>query len=84
MLENTGQFLRFTIDDKPSSPHIIIEDGPLGFYHYRASYIVFHFGLRESQGSEHSVAGEKFPAEVFFLFIILNSSHLLSLMDTFC
>lgn len=62
ILSNTGHDVRLVIDE-PGPNYINITGGPLS-YQYRASEILFHFGNVEKQGSEHTINGVNFPAEV--------------------
>ena len=59
---NTGHDVKLVLDDP--SPHAInISGGPLS-YKYRVAEITFHFGSIDSIGSEHTIDGQSFPAEV--------------------
>ena len=59
---NTGHDVKIVLDDP--SPHIInITGGPLS-YKYRVSEISFHWGSIDTLGSEHTIDGQSFPAEV--------------------
>ena len=68
---NTGHDLKIVLDEP--TPHIInITGGPLA-YRYHVAEILFHFGSIDSLGSEHTIDGQSFPAEVretFFLLIL--------------
>lgn len=61
-LANTGHDVRLTLDD-PGQYYINITGGPLT-YQYRVSDVIMHFGNVDSHGSEHTVNGMAFPAEV--------------------
>ena len=62
MLMNTGHDLKIVLDE--TSPHIInITGGPLS-YKYRATEIIFHWGSIDTLGSEHTIDGQSFSAEV--------------------
>jgi carbonic anhydrase len=62
ILMNTGHDIKLVIDEP--SPHIInISGGPLT-YQFRVCEIVFHFGSIDSLGSEHTIDGQSFPAEI--------------------
>lgn len=69
MLENTGHSVLFRIDTNSSQAYddsrlaINITGGPLS-YRYRFDEMHIHYGLHDSYGSEHSVQGYTFPAEV--------------------
>ena len=59
---NTGHEVKIVIDE--SSPHIInITGGPF-VYRYRVTEINLHWGSINSLGSEHTIDGQTFPAEV--------------------
>ena len=59
---NTGHDVKIVLDDP--SPHIInITGGPLS-YKYRVTEISFHWGSIDTLGSEHTIDGQSFPAEV--------------------
>lgn len=62
MLVNTGHSLEWRV--KPSSgPSVNLSGGPLS-YTYSVSHLRLHFGERDLQGSEHTIANHAFPAEV--------------------
>lgn len=61
---NTGHDVRLTLDD-PYPTYVNISGGPFS-YQYRVHEIVVHFGKTDSRGSEHSINGLFFPAEVSF------------------
>ena len=62
ILMNTGHDVKIVLDDM--SPHIInISGGPLS-YKYRVTEINFHWGSIDTLGSEHTIDGQSFPAEV--------------------
>lgn len=66
---NTGHSVLFKIDTNSSQAYdesrlaINITGGPLS-YRYRFEEIHIHYGLHDQFGSEHSVQGYTFPAEV--------------------
>jgi len=62
-LVNTGRDLRVIVDDLSLGHSVNITGGPLS-YQYRITEISLHFGSISSLGSEHTVAGVSFPAEV--------------------
>jgi len=65
-LVNTGRDLRVVLDE-PSIGHCVnITGGPLS-YQYRITEVLLHFGSISSLGSEHTIAGLSFPAEVSVL-----------------
>ena len=68
VIANTGHSVIFTADNETSSsfgPQIAVNitGGPLS-YRYRFHEIHIHYGLHDQFGSEHSVEGYTFPAEV--------------------
>ncbi len=63
---NTGHDVKIVLE-QDNSPHFInISGGPLT-YQYRVCEITFHFGSIDSLGSEHTIDGQSFPAEVSIL-----------------
>lgn len=68
-ISNTGHSVVFTINNEtaPSSGTVQVPvnltGGPLS-YRYRFHEIHIHYGLHDQFGSEHSVEGYTFPAEV--------------------
>ena len=62
-LVNTGRDLRVIVDDLSLGHSVNVTGGPLS-YQYRITEISLHFGSISSLGSEHTVAGVSFPAEV--------------------
>jgi hypothetical protein len=61
-LSNIGQGVVFTVDNS-SKPSVNVTGGPLS-YRYEWSQMTLHFGLSNQTGSEHTIAGRAFPAEV--------------------
>ena len=61
-LSNMGQGVVFTVDNM-TRPNINLTGGPLS-YKYEFHQITLHFGLTDHIGSEHTIAGRSFPAEV--------------------
>ncbi|KZS19995.1 putative Carbonic anhydrase-related protein [Daphnia magna] len=61
-LSNMGQGLIFTVDNS-SKPSINLTGGPLS-YKYEWHQMALHFGLNNQSGSEHTIAGRAFPAEL--------------------
>ena len=59
---NTGHDVKFVLDE-PSPHYINISGGPY-VYQYRVSEILIHFGSLDSLGSEHTIDGRSYPAEV--------------------
>lgn len=66
-LGNTGHSVIFRADNETiyegSQVAVNITSGPLS-YRYRFQEIHIHYGLHDQFGSEHSVQGYTFPAEV--------------------
>lgn len=68
-IANTGHSVIFTADNETSSTFegpqtpVNLTGGPLS-YRYRFQEIHIHYGLHDQFGSEHSVQGYTFPAEV--------------------
>lgn len=61
-MSNMGQGLIFTVDNS-SKPSVNLTGGPLS-YKYEWHQMALHFGLSNQSGSEHTIAGRAFPAEV--------------------
>ncbi|KAJ8978370.1 hypothetical protein NQ317_005951 [Molorchus minor] len=59
---NTGHSVIFTVDND-TCHHINVTGGPLS-YKYQFQEIHIHYGLHDQFGSEHSINGYAFPAEV--------------------
>jgi carbonic anhydrase len=59
---NTGHSVIFTVDND-TRHHINVTGGPLS-YKYQFQEIHIHYGLHDQFGSEHSINGYNFPAEV--------------------
>lgn len=59
---NTGHSVIFTVDND-TRHHINVTGGPLS-YKYQFQEIHVHYGLHDQFGSEHSINGYAFPAEV--------------------
>ena len=67
-LVNTGHDVKIILDE--SGPHVVnISDGPL-IYRYKVCEIIFHFGNVDTKGSEHTISGQAFPAEVGLMMIL--------------
>ncbi|XP_033333149.1 carbonic anhydrase-related protein B isoform X1 [Megalopta genalis] len=62
VLENTGHRVAFAVDNDTRHP-VNISGGPLS-YRYQFHEIHLHFGLDDRTGSEHTVDGHAFPAEL--------------------
>lgn len=62
VLANTGHSVVFAVDNDTRHP-VNISGGPLS-YRYQFHEIHLHFGLDDRTGSEHTVDGHAFPAEV--------------------
>lgn len=69
VLINTGHSVLFRVDTNTTLVYddsrlaINITGGPLS-YRYRFEEMHIHYGLHDQYGSEHSVQGYTFPAEV--------------------
>nr|CAD7427916.1 unnamed protein product [Timema monikensis] len=61
-ISNTGHSVIFTVDNT-TRYHINVTGGPLS-YKYQFQEIHVHYGLHNEVGSEHSINGYAFPAEV--------------------
>lgn len=66
---NTGHSVIFTVEND-TRHHINVTGGPLS-YKYQFHEIHIHYGLHDQFGSEHSINGYAFPAEVSILFLLL-------------
>lgn len=64
-LENNGHDVRLKLDEPflPTQHYVNISAGPLS-YQYRVSEIILHYGVTNVTGSEHTINGVSFPAEV--------------------
>ncbi|KAF3424697.1 hypothetical protein E2986_13587 [Frieseomelitta varia] len=62
VLANTGHSVVFAVDNDTRHP-VNISGGPLS-YRYQFHEIHLHFGLDDRTGSEHTVDGHAFPAEL--------------------
>lgn len=64
-LENNGHDVRLRLDEPfpPTQHYVNISAGPLS-YQYRVSEIILHYGVTNVTGSEHTINGVSFPAEV--------------------
>ncbi|XP_064482123.1 carbonic anhydrase-related protein 10-like [Ornithodoros turicata] len=60
---NTGQSVVFRLDLAGDPLGVNISQGPLS-YQYRVYEVHLHFGRTDDRGSEHSVSGFAFPAEL--------------------
>lgn len=68
---NTGHSVIFTVEND-TRYHINITGGPLS-YKYQFQEIHMHYGLHDQFGSEHSINGYAFPAEVNIIHININT-----------
>ncbi|XP_076321120.1 carbonic anhydrase-related protein 10-like isoform X1 [Tachypleus tridentatus] len=66
MITNTGHGIAFKANSTAKAEAVYISSGPLS-YDYRVDEVHVHFGSSENFGSEHTVAGQSFPAEVQIL-----------------
>ncbi|CAG9090631.1 unnamed protein product [Plutella xylostella] len=62
LISNTGHSVIFTVENE-TRHHINITGGPLS-YKYQFHEIHIHYGLHDQFGSEHTVNGYSFPAEI--------------------
>ncbi|XP_046431865.1 carbonic anhydrase-related protein 10 isoform X1 [Neodiprion virginianus] len=62
ILANTGHSVVFAVDNDTRHP-VNISGGPLS-YRYQFHEIHLHYGLHDRTGSEHTVDGYAFPAEI--------------------
>ncbi|XP_066908130.1 carbonic anhydrase-related protein 10 [Halyomorpha halys] len=62
ILSNTGHSVLFRVDNNTRN-HVNFTGGPLS-YRYQLDHIDIHFGLHDSIGSEHTINGQSFPAEL--------------------
>lgn len=60
ILLNTGHDIVLKLND---TPKVNISGGPLS-YQYTLSEVHIHYGNHDEHGSEHTIAGKHFPAEV--------------------
>lgn len=81
-IANTGHSVIFTADNEtsfiyegPQTP-VNLTGGPLS-YRYRFHEIHIHYGLHDQFGSEHSVQGYTFPAEVSYFNNTTHTHHIL-------
>lgn len=91
-ITNTGHSVIFTTDNETVSSYggmqvpVNLTGGPLS-YRYRFHEIHIHYGLHDQFGSEHSVEGYAFPAEVIplkKLFLTERASSCLRVIISFC
>lgn len=61
-LTNTGNDITLFVDED-LIPHLNVSGGPLQ-YNYHLHQMKLHFGEDEQRGSEHTINGLSFPAEV--------------------
>lgn len=64
LLINTGHGVVFAVDNTTLHP-VNISGGPLS-YRYQFHEIHIHYGLHDREGSEHTIDGYAFPAEVIY------------------
>ena len=58
-LENSGRGILLHVVNKS----VYISGGPLS-YEYRLKEMVLHYGRENDRGSEHTISGHQFPAEI--------------------
>ncbi|CAN8012147.1 unnamed protein product, partial [Ixodes pacificus] len=64
LVTNTGHGVIFRVSDTLAPGLAVnISGGPLS-YQYRVHELHIHYGRSDDRGSEHTVAGKPFPAEV--------------------
>lgn len=61
---NTGHDVKIVLEDP--NPHVINISGGSLTYQYRVCEIMIHYGSSDNIGSEHTIDGQSFPAEVSF------------------
>lgn len=61
-IANTGHSVIFTVDNT-TRHHVNLTGGPLS-YKYQFQEMHMHYGLHDDAGSEHSINGYTFPAEI--------------------
>ncbi|KAL1116165.1 hypothetical protein AAG570_005660, partial [Ranatra chinensis] len=62
VLTNTGHSVLFRVHNSTRVP-VNVTQGPLS-YRYQLNHIDIHYGLNDQVGSEHTINGYPFPAEV--------------------
>lgn len=67
---NTGHSIIFKSESMDPETVVNITEGPLS-YRYRFEEIHLHYGRTDDKGSEHTLAGYSFPAEVSLQFRFL-------------
>uniref|UniRef100_T1HLI3 Alpha-carbonic anhydrase domain-containing protein n=1 Tax=Rhodnius prolixus TaxID=13249 RepID=T1HLI3_RHOPR len=68
VLTNTGHSVLFRVDNT-TRQHVNFTGGPLS-YKYQLHHIHIHYGLDDGMGSEHTINGHTFPAEMKNLKVI--------------
>lgn len=76
-LINTGRDVTFRLDPGEKD-QVFLTGGPLS-YRYQIHEVKIHFGSSESQGSEHTIAGHSFSAEIQILAFNLDVYQNLSM-----
>ncbi|XP_076111042.1 carbonic anhydrase-related protein 10-like [Mytilus galloprovincialis] len=77
-ITNTGRGITVDVEDGP-----IVFSGPLKYRH-KIAQLKVHFGRNHSQGSEHSIDGRSFPAEIHLITYNVDLYHNLSqALDSF-
>ncbi|XP_014257155.1 carbonic anhydrase-related protein 10-like isoform X2 [Cimex lectularius] len=62
LLTNTGHSVLFRVDNT-TRQHVNFTGGPLS-YKYQLHHIHVHYGMDDETGSEHTINGHTFPAEI--------------------
>ena len=66
--ERKGYSLQFTVKNwTTDAPRVTYSGSQSNFTEYRLWQIHFHWGPDDNSGSEHTIDGQKFPAEVHFV-----------------
>ncbi|CAC5400874.1 unnamed protein product [Mytilus coruscus] len=77
-ITNTGRGITVDVEDGP-----IVFSGPLKYRH-KITQLKVHFGHNHSKGSEHSIDGRRFPAEIHLITYNVDLYHNLSqALDSF-
>ena len=66
-ITNTGHSVIFRVEQNPRQ-QVNLTGGPLS-YKYQFEELHIHYGIGNSQGSEHTLNGYAFPAEVIIIYM---------------